>query len=106
MLGGDDISYAYEVHEIDPKTQTHTIKSVNLTYANLMRVEETCTYQPAQDKTIFLQEAKIAAFGAISRFAHYVEDFSVKRFCENATVGRMGFEKVLESVEGNGLNVL
>jgi len=113
LIGGDEISYAYEITETDPRTQTHTSRTVNLTYSDLLRVEETCTYRPTaataggeeNGTTEFRQEAKIMACGAISRFAGYLEEFSVKKFGENAATGRRGLEQVLDRLiqEGQGL---
>jgi len=105
IIGGEDLTYAYEISFADSKAQTLTSHSVNLTYSNLMRVEETCTYrQDGMDasQTLFYQEAKITAFGALQKFAEYVEDISLKRFGENAAMGKRGFEQVLDRLIREG----
>lgn len=47
-------------------------------------------------RTVFTQSAAITAGSTLSRMAGYIEDFSVKRFQQNAAVGRQGFQMVLE----------
>jgi len=97
MFGGDDITYAYEVSITDPNRQRFISRSVNLSFSEWLRVEETCRYTPdpkaSAEQTMFSQEAKIVAS---SRFANLLEELSLKRFCENATRGKQGFEQVLE----------
>lgn len=76
------------------------MKSMNLTFNNLLNVQETVQYLPdpqsPADRTIFKQDAKITAYGAFSRICNAIEDFSVERFGQNATKGREGFEAVLQ----------
>ncbi len=45
---------------------------------------------------MFKQDAQITAYGAFSRISQAVEDWSVERFGQNASKGRLGFENVLE----------
>ncbi|OZJ05469.1 hypothetical protein BZG36_01605 [Bifiguratus adelaidae] len=99
FIGGCTTQYVREVSALDPKTQTLTMSSVNLTMSNFMSVQETITYQcdPDQpDKTLFSQTAAISAGSTLRGMASMVEDFSVKRFKENAVIGREGFMNVLE----------
>jgi len=99
LLGTDDESYALEISETDPKSRTLRARSINLTLSHLLRAEETLTYRPNPEnpsETLFEQEATVTAGGAMSRVAGYVEEFSLKRFHQNAAIGRMGFEQVLE----------
>lgn len=72
--------------------------SNNLTFSNILSVQETVIYQPSSPtQTRFVQDAKITAlFGGWQKFRNAVEDFSVNRFSENAKKGREGFERVLE----------
>ena len=89
-----------EVSEVDPTTQTVTLRSVNLTGSNIVSVQETVVYSPhpedPEGKTLFTQDAQITAYGAFSRVCAKVEEWSVERFGQNAQRGRMGFEAVLE----------
>ena len=72
--------------------------SSNLTYSNIISCHETVTYQPVgAHQTRFQQEAKIVALcGGWQKIKNAVEEATVKRFSENATRGREGFEAVLE----------
>jgi len=99
-LTGAEVSYVREVSEVDPRTKTVVLRSVNLTGSNIMSVQEMVVYAPHPDhpdsKTVFKQDASITAYGAFSRICNAVEEWSVDRFGQNAQKGRMGFEAVLE----------
>ncbi|KAL1930791.1 hypothetical protein VTP01DRAFT_10953 [Rhizomucor pusillus] len=99
LLGGDTTQYVREVSVIDPKKKTLTMTSQNLTMSNFLSVEERIVYSEHpedKNKTQFSQQATISAGSLVSRWANFVEDFSLKRFQQNAAVGREGFCKVLE----------
>jgi len=97
---GTEVSYVREVSEVDRKNQTLTMRSVNLTGSSLLSVQESVVYSPHPDqpgsKTLFTQDAQITAYGAFSRLCNAIEDWSVERFGQNASRGRLGFENVLE----------
>ncbi|CDS05727.1 YDR185Cp-like protein [Lichtheimia hyalospora FSU 10163] len=91
--------YVREISIIDPKEKTLTMTSQNLTMSNLLSVNETIVYREHphdKQKTQFTQQAAISAGSIVSRWANVIEDFSLKRFQQNAAVGREGFSKVLE----------
>ncbi|KAI8060477.1 PRELI-like family-domain-containing protein [Gongronella butleri] len=99
ILGSGTTQYVREISIIDPKEQTLTMHSVNLTMANLLKVEETIVYHEHPEgphKTQFTQQAAISAGSMVSRWGGVLEDFSLKRFQQNAQIGREGFTKVLE----------
>ncbi|ORX84623.1 MSF1-domain-containing protein [Basidiobolus meristosporus CBS 931.73] len=111
LLGGDQISYAHETIEVDPKTKTFTVTTKNMTYSNILAVEEKVVYRPKltdPTKTSFVQTAQFSALGALSRVSGYVEDFCLNRFRDNAAIGRQGFELVLNRLfsDNRGLAVL
>ncbi|CCX32547.1 PRELI-like family-domain-containing protein [Pyronema domesticum] len=99
-LTGAEVSYVREVSEVDPRSQTVTLRSINLTGCNVVSVQETVVYSPHPDdptrKTLFTQGAQITAYGAFTRICNKIEEWSVERFGQNAQKGRMGFEAVLE----------
>lgn len=75
--------------------------STNLTWSNVLNVQETVVYRPSpsnrQSATEFNQEAKITALcGGWQKIKNKVEEASVERFSQNASRGREGFESVLE----------
>ncbi|KAI9250528.1 PRELI-like family-domain-containing protein [Phascolomyces articulosus] len=100
LLGGDsNAQYVREISIIDPKKKTLTMRSQNLTMSNLLSVEEEIEYSvhpEDSNKTQFSQQATISAGSMMTRWASVLEDFSIKRFQQNAAVGREGFSKVLE----------
>ncbi|OAA63213.1 protein MSF1 [Cordyceps fumosorosea ARSEF 2679] len=100
ILGGGklDESFVYEASYVDPATKTVTMVSQNLTWSNLVSVQEEVVYRPLGDgQTQFTQTANITALcGGWQRIKNSIEDTLVNRFRENAAKGREGFERVLE----------
>lgn len=97
MGGGLEVSHIYEASYVDAESKKLTMVSTNLTWSNLVSVQETVTYRPTGDHaTRFEQEAKITALcGGWQRIRNNIEDSLVKRFKENAIKGKEGFEAVL-----------
>lgn len=93
-----DQSWVYEASYVDPATRTVTMVSQNLTWSNLVNVQEEVTYKPFGDnQTQFVQSARITALcGGWQRIKNKIEDTLVTRFKENAVKGKEGFERVLE----------
>lgn len=93
-----DTHHVYEASYVDPSSRTVTMVSQNLTWSNLVSVQETVVYKHAgQARTAFEQTAKITALcGGWQRIKNSIEDTLVHRFMENAHKGREGFEMVLE----------
>jgi len=91
-------SVVYEASYVDPATRTLTMVSQNLTWNNLVSVQEEVVYRPAgANSTDFHQSARITALcGGWQRIRNSIEDSLVARFRENAVKGREGFERVLE----------
>lgn len=93
-----DESFVYEASYVDPLAKTVTMVSQNLTWSNLVSVQEEVVYRPLGDnRTQFAQTARITALcGGWQRIKNKIEDSLVNRFRENAVKGREGFERVLE----------
>jgi hypothetical protein len=94
---GLDESQVLETSYVDPRTRTVTMVSANLTWSNLLSVQETVVYRPLNEhQTRFEQAAQITALcGGWQRIKNSIEDTLVKRFRENAAKGKEGFEAVL-----------
>nr|AAW69323.1 MSF1 protein-like protein [Pyricularia grisea] len=90
-------SLMYEVSYVDAANKKVTMVSQNMTWSNLINVQETVVYSPLNDKqTQFVQDAKITALcGGWQKIRNSIEDAIVTRFRENAAKGREGFESVL-----------
>ena len=104
-LTGGDVSYVREVSEVNPGRHSLVMHSTNLTFSNYISVHETVSYVPdhrmPECNTLFRQEATIRASfkhdrGIALKVAKKLEDFSFDRFMQNAQLGRIGFESVLE----------
>ncbi len=98
LMGGCvEESQVFETSYVDPRSKTVTMVSANLTWSNLISVQETVVYRPLNDhQTCFEQSAQITALcGGWQRIKNRIEDTLVKRFHENAIKGKEGFEAVL-----------
>lgn len=99
LVGGKEVSYVREVSVVNLNDKTLTLKSVNLTMSNLLKVFETVVYKPNPNDlrtTLFHQEAQITAYATFQRICNKIEDWSVERFGENAKKGKRGFDSVLK----------
>ncbi|KAK4549631.1 hypothetical protein LTR36_004932 [Oleoguttula mirabilis] len=97
FLGGDT-SMVYEVSYVDLTARKVTMCSQNMTWSELISVQEKVVYRPGSQpgKTVFEQSAKIIALcGGWQKIKNGIEEFSVERFRQNAAKGREGFERVL-----------
>jgi hypothetical protein len=100
LMGGCmETSTVFEVSYVDPAQKTLTMVSQNITWSNLVNVQETVAYKPlpSGQSTQFVQDARITALcGGWQRIKNSIEDTLVTRFRENASKGKEGFECVLE----------
>jgi len=100
ILGSGDESMVYEVSYVDPKAKKVTMCSQNMTWSDVISVQEKVVYTPSLigiGKTNFEQSAKIIALcGGWQKIKNTIEEFSVERFRQNAARGREGFERVLK----------
>lgn len=98
FTGADDTSYVYEVSYVDAQAKKVTMCSQNMTWRDLLSVQEKVVYRPGEREgvTTFEQSAKIIAMcGGWQKIKNTIEEFTVERFRQNAAKGREGFEKVL-----------
>lgn len=97
LMGGKDTSHVFETSYVDPITKKVTMTSTNLTFSNIINVQETVVYQPlSANTTQFVQAAQITALcGGWQKVKNAVEDATVTAFSENARKGKEGFEAVL-----------
>lgn len=97
-MGGTETSHVLETSYVDPESKKVTMVSSNMTWSNILSVQETVVYQPLSGtQTQFVQDAKITALcGGWQKLKNAVEEATVTRFSENARKGKEGFEAVLE----------
>jgi hypothetical protein len=98
LMGGTETSHVLETSYVDPESKKVTMVSSNITWSNILSVQETVVYQPLSGtQTQFVQDAKITALcGGWQKLKNAVEEATVTRFSENARKGKEGFEAVLE----------
>lgn len=98
VIGGMDTSTVYEVSYVNPADKTVTMVSQNMSWSNLVSVQETVVYRPLNaTQTRFSQDARVTALcGGWQRIKNNIEESLIARFRENAVKGKEGFEAVLE----------
>jgi PRELI-like family len=100
LLGGSEDAYVREVSFVDPKNCTTSVHSVNLSLSQYVTCLERIHYTPhptLPEKTIFSQTAEIQTRVRYWRsMSDKLETWMTERFGQNAALGRLGFEFVLE----------
>jgi hypothetical protein len=97
---GSSLCFFVEEATVDPKGQKMVLRSQNLSFSDLIRLEEVCTYAPHPEDstwTHFTQEAKVTAFpfGIKGK----VESFCLEKFKKNAAKGREVMEQAIARVK-------
>ncbi|KAH3670400.1 hypothetical protein OGAPHI_000915 [Ogataea philodendri] len=109
LVGGQDKSFVREVSVIDRNQKTLTMRSCNLTMCRLLKVYETVLYRPDPvspvSRTRFEQVAEITAFASLRQLCEKLEDWSVERFGQNASKGKLGFDSVLKNLEEQWIGI-
>lgn len=89
-------TYVQEHSVVDPKEKSFELKSTNISFTNLVSVDEKLTYRPhPQDpeKTVLTQEALISVKGV--SLSSYLEGLMAKTISVNAGKGREAMEWVI-----------
>jgi len=89
-------TYVQEHSVVDPKERTFELKSTNISFTNIVAVDEKLTYKPhPQDpeKTVLTQEALITVKGI--SLSSYLEGLMAKTISVNACKGREAMEWVI-----------
>jgi len=100
IIGCSPFGYFVEEAEIDPRNHRMILKSSNVSFCNIIKVEETCTYtddSKNKEWTFFRQEAKIQAFPF--GFSKKMEEWSAQTFRRNAAQGRQIMEFSIEKIK-------
>lgn len=95
-----DYALFHESSQVDPKSGILILQTTNLSFRDLIVVEETCKYFPHStdlSQTVLHQEARVmACLGGFTHIKNVIEEFCVSRFCVNAKRGKAALENVLE----------
>jgi len=106
-LGVPTSAYAAETAIVDPITKKMVIRSRNLTGANLMIVEEECSYTPSStntNHTRYVQSANIRAFLPV--FSSKFEQYSYSNMMAKSKQGLHTMELLCQQVKKEGLGAL
>ncbi|KAM6976757.1 PRELI domain containing protein 3B-like [Aplochiton taeniatus] len=89
-------TYVQEHSVVDPKEKIFELKSTNISFTNLVSVDEKLTYKPHPldpEKTVLSQEAVITVKGI--SLSSYLEGLMAKTISSNACKGREAMEWVI-----------
>ncbi|KAM9410319.1 PRELI domain containing protein 3B [Pholidichthys leucotaenia] len=89
-------TYVQEQSVVDPKEKTFELQSSNITFTNMVSVDERLTYKPHPEdpeKTILTQEAIISVKGV--SLSSYLEGVMASTISSNAGKGREAMEWVI-----------
>ncbi|XP_041375118.1 PRELI domain containing protein 3B-like [Gigantopelta aegis] len=96
LVGMDRVCYAKEHSEVDPSTKTMKLKTRNLTFCNVVNVDEVLVYKQHstdKSKTSLHQEAVVTVNGL--PLSNYLENVMTDTISANANKGRQAMEWVI-----------
>mmetsp|Transcript_22164 Transcript_22164/g.30916 ORF Transcript_22164/g.30916 Transcript_22164/m.30916 type:complete len:221 (-) Transcript_22164:1075-1737(-) len=100
VFGCNPRVYFLEDAMIDPKNDKMVLRARNLSFNNLVLMEEMCTYTRNKENrlwTSLAQQAKVSAFPyGVSK---KIEEFSVQTFRQNAAKGREFMEQAITKLQ-------
>lgn len=96
LIGADGIGHASEHSQVDPKNKTMEMKTRNLTFCNMITIDEKLVYSPHpedKNKTCLKQEAIVNVKGV--PLGSYIESFVCDNISKNASKGREAMDHVM-----------
>eukprot|EP00761_Pharyngomonas_kirbyi_P010784 gb/GECH01010807.1/.p1 GENE.gb/GECH01010807.1/~~gb/GECH01010807.1/.p1 ORF type:complete len:191 (+),score=27.45 gb/GECH01010807.1/:1-573(+) len=106
---GSSQAYVLEQTEVDPKQKVMTLKSKNLSFPNLISVQETCTYRPDPAdhmRTLFQQKAKIEVQVPPMFLARKAEGMTLSTFHQKAKTGLDVVESLCDKIKTETLDTI
>lgn len=100
IVGPTNTFFASEHSEVNPASRQMTLNTTNLTFGNLIAVDEKLSYEPhPQDKskTLLKQEAVVTVRGI--PLSSYVENMLTSKISHNASKGRLAIEWVIKKLD-------
>eukprot|EP01113_Clastostelium_recurvatum_P001831 TRINITY_DN1075_c0_g1_i1.p1 TRINITY_DN1075_c0_g1~~TRINITY_DN1075_c0_g1_i1.p1 ORF type:complete len:198 (+),score=43.45 TRINITY_DN1075_c0_g1_i1:215-808(+) len=98
---GSSQCFFIEEAEVDPRKRSMVLRGRNISFCNLLSLDEVCTYTPHPDEpdkwTHFKQEAKVTAFPY--GISGKIENFCLQNFQKNAVKGREIMEQAIQRVQ-------
>ena len=99
LLGGNKICYASEHSQIDLQSRTMSLRSRNLTFNNVLNVDEKLVYSihpEDESKTLLKQEALITVQNV--PLIDYLENALITKMNANAQKGRLAIEFIIHKM--------
>lgn len=99
LLGGSKLCHASEHSQIDIKNKTMSLRSRNLTYNNIVNIDEKLVYSihpEDREKTLLKQEALITVQNV--PLIDYLENMMITKIHTNAHMGRQAIEFVIQKM--------
>jgi hypothetical protein len=98
------LGFFVEESTIDPVNKVMVMRTTNHTFSSLIQVHETCTYTPSPENpewTMFKQDVSIhvVPYEKIPKLNEIIEDFTMKKFLENAQKGRNIMEQTIATLQ-------
>lgn len=101
IVGMDRTCFASEVSEVDPHSKRMTLQTRNLTFCNIVSIDENLTYCPHptnKSSTLLKQEAIVNVKGI--PLSSYLEGILTDTISRNAGKGRQAMEWVIGKLKG------
>jgi len=106
LIGNDRPCYASEHSACDPVNKTLVLRSRNLTFCNVISIDETLSYSQHptdKKKTVLNQEAKISVYGV--PLSSYCEGLLETNMSSTAVKGRSAIEFVIHQMQAEKLSL-
>lgn len=100
LVGMDQLCYVSEHSEVNPKTRTMRLKSRNLTFCNVVTIDEQLVYAPHptdSNSTLLRQESIVTVRGV--PMADYMENLIKSTMSSKAGQGRQAIEWVISRLK-------
>lgn len=99
LIGANRICYAHEYSMVDPAQRVMEMHSKNLTFCNVVNMEEKMTYRPHpedREKTMMKQETVVTVQGV--PLTSYMESIIVNTVSNNSNKGKAAIEWIVEKL--------
>jgi len=106
LIGANKVCYASEYSTVDPKNRLMEMRSKNMSFCNVVNMEEKMTYTPDPEdpnRTLMRQETVVTVQGV--PLTSYMEGIIVNTVSSNSSKGRAAIEWIVEKL-GNECRAL
>jgi len=99
LIGANKVCYAHEYSMVDPAKRVMEMHSRNLSFCNVVTMEEKMTYRPHPEdegRTVMKQETVVTVQGV--PLTSYMESIIVNTVDKNSNKGRAAIEWIVEKL--------